>query len=79
MTSSKGRQEECGNFKMKTDLPLEEPRLHERLCSNPEIKKKERVKPTWPHLSLFYEVFSRDFYTSVIESLIVFISPYNSN
>lgn len=40
------------NLKIKTDLPLGEPRLHERLYSDPEIEKES--KSILPHLSLFY-------------------------
>lgn len=54
MTSFKGREEECGNFKIKTDSPLEEPRLHERLCSNPEIKKKKRESNQHGHIYHYF-------------------------
>lgn len=53
MPSSKGREvRQFANLNIKTDLPLGEPRLHERLCSNPEIEKES--KSILSHLSLFY-------------------------
>lgn len=43
MPSSKGRDvRQFGNLNIKTDLPLGEPRLHGRLCSNPEIEKESQ-------------------------------------